>query len=270
MIIPIVDKDDVRLNAYRFVRERDVVGRGDHFIAEGKVVLSCLVDAQDFEAESLLVLEGRLNGIMDIVDRFASSVPVYVANRQVLDAVAGFQVHRGILASGNRTSWRTCGGLIQIMPDDALVIVLSGISNHDNVGSIFRNAAAFGADAVILDEQCCNPLYRKALRVSVGGVLKTPWAIGGTIETIAKSLAETGFSLSALSTSGTHDIREVPVSGRRALFLGSEGHGLPQSVLQAMKTYRIPIKPGFDSLNVATASGIAMMLATAAPQMSGT
>jgi tRNA G18 (ribose-2'-O)-methylase SpoU len=151
------------------------------------------------------------------------------------------------------------------MPDNALVVVLSAISNHDNVGAIFRNAAAFGAHAVILDKQCCNPLYRKALRVSVGGVLRIPWVMDGSAEVIAAKLANAGFTLCALSPSGAQDIRTIPAKGKRAIFLGSEGDGLAPSILQSLKTYRIPIEENFDSLNVATASGIALMLATGQP-----
>jgi tRNA G18 (ribose-2'-O)-methylase SpoU len=265
MIVQIQDASDVRLEPYRFVRERDVAGRGERFIAEGKVVLSCLAASQDFQAESLLILEGRLNGLAALLAEFPDAVPVYVAGQKVMDEIAGFHVHRGILASGIRTRRSTLPELVSTMPDDALVVVLSNISNHDNAGGIFRNAAAFGANAVILDEQCCNPLYRKALRVSVGGVLRVPWVMDGSAEAIAAQLAGAGFILCALSPSGAEDIRTIPVSGKRAIFLGSEGDGLSPSILRSLKTYRIPIEESFDSLNVATASGIAMMLANAKP-----
>ena len=142
------------------------------------------------------------------------------------------------------------------------MVLLSNISNHDNVGAIFRNAAAFGANAVLLDAQCCSPLYRKAIRVSVGGVLTIPWAQGGSCEEISSELDRLGFQFAALSPSGKFDISGLPNTGRRALVLGSEGHGLPQPVLDRLKTYQIPMNGNFDSLNVATASGIAMYLAS--------
>ena len=265
MIVQIHDANDVRLEPYRFVRERDVAGRGEHFIAEGKVVLSCLAASQDFRAESLLILESRLNGLNALFEEFPETLPIYVADQNVMDSIAGFHVHRGILASGIRNRRHKVADIVLKTPDDALVVVLSNISNHDNVGGIFRNAAAFGADAVILDEQCCNPLYRKALRVSVGGVLRVPWVMEGSAEEIAANLSNAGFALCALSPSGTGDIRTIPANGKRALFLGSEGDGLSPSLLQSLKTYSIAMKGGFDSLNVATASGIAMMLASAKP-----
>lgn len=263
MIIHIRGANDVRLEPYRFVRERDVAGRGERFIGEGKVVLSCLAKSRDFHAESLLIQENRLAGLSGLLEHFSPDMPVYVTGQEIMDTIAGFHVHRGILASGVRTGRQTIADFVDNSPDHALLVVLSGISNHDNVGGIFRNAAAFGAVGVILDDQCCNPLYRKALRVSVGGVLTVPWAIGGSADAIANELSVAGFSLFALSPSGAKDIRSIPASGRRAIFLGSEGHGLSPSIIHSLETFRIPMKGDFDSLNVSTASGIAMMLATA-------
>ena len=262
MIVEITEADDVRLEPYRLVRERDIVGRGDRFIAEGKVVLNCLARSQDFEAQSLLVLKNRLDGLVDQLRAFPSRLPVFVAGQDIIDGLAGFHVHRGVLACGIRKQTRSLADLISKLSTDSLLVVLSGISNHDNVGGIFRNAAAFGADAVVLDDQCCSPLYRKALRVSVGGVLTVPWVMCGSAISIASRLAHAGFTLCALSPSGTMDIRSIPASGKRALFLGSEGHGLSPEVAGSMQTYRIGMSGGFDSLNVATASGIAMMLAS--------
>ena len=107
-----------------------------------------------------------------------AGTPVYVASRAVIDAVAGFPMHRGVLAIGRRREEDTLRhACLRPCPARALVVVLVGISNHDNIGAIFRNAAAFGADAVLLDETCCDPLYRKAIRVSVGAALKIPFAV---------------------------------------------------------------------------------------------
>lgn len=263
MIVHVNEHQDIRLEPYRFMRERDVAGRGDRFIAEGKVVLNCLAKSHDFQADSLLILESRLAGISELLERFPPHLPIYVTGQDVMDGIAGFHVHRGILASGIRIRRQAMTDMVRECRDDALVVVLSGISNHDNVGGIFRNAAAFGAGAVILDDQCCNPLYRKALRVSVGGILTVPWTMGGTAEGIAGTLLAAGFSLFALSPTGRKDIRSLPVSGKRAIFLGSEGHGLSPSITGSLETFQIPMKGDFDSLNVSTASAIAMMLATA-------
>ena len=140
--------------------------------------------------------------------------------------------------------------------------VLAGISNHDNMGSIFRNAAAFEADAVLLDEECCDPFYRKAIRVSVGAVLKVPSLRAGAVEAALAALGGAGFDVFALSPRGSMNVGELPKKGRRALVLGTEGQGLTPSVLNSVKTCRIGMSADFDSLNVATASGLALFHAS--------
>ena len=262
MIIHIDDPDDARLEAYRHVRERDLVGRDGKFIAEGKIVLSILLGSPDYELESVLILDIRIAANASLLSKVPEGTPVYAVPRHVMDTVAGFEVHRGLLAIGRRKFAPLIADLISDPPEDCLVLVLSGISNHDNVGSIFRNAAAFSANSVLLDSQCCDPLYRKALRVSVGGVLTVPWAKGGSIGDILTGLASHSFSVAALSPKGELPINALPSTGRRALLLGSEGHGLPAVLLDTLQTYKIPMSPQFDSLNVATASGIALFAAS--------
>ncbi|MGB8817338.1 MAG: RNA methyltransferase [Rhizobiaceae bacterium] len=262
MLHIIENADDPRIAPYKALRERDLVGREGSFIAEGKVVLTCLAKSNHFEAQSILLLENRVNGMQAVLDMFSPDVPVYVANQSIMDQIAGFHVHRGVLATGRPRLSRDTLKIMKGLPEDCLAVIMSNISNHDNVGAIFRNAAAFGANAVLLDEQCCNPLYRKAIRVSVGGVLTVPWAYGVSFEEIAGELDRLGFQFAALSPSGKSDISALPKTGRRALVLGSEGHGLPPAVMDRLQTYRIPINSNFDSLNVATASGIAMYMAS--------
>jgi tRNA G18 (ribose-2'-O)-methylase SpoU len=258
-IIKIEDPSDPRLDPYRNIRERDLVSRDKCFIAEGKVVLTVLLSSPAFQARSVLVLESRLAGIMPVLETAERNFPVYVVEAKVMDGIAGFAVHRGILALGERR--------LPVSPqlafsDDALVVVIAGLSNHDNVGAVFRNAAAFQAEAVLLDDESCDPLYRKALRVSVGAVLKVPFSKGGTLYQIADNLAADGFKIAALSPSGTNRIVDFPQSGRRALILGSEGHGLPPALLARLSAWTIPMAEDFDSLNVATASGIALFYAS--------
>ncbi|GAB1582647.1 TrmH family RNA methyltransferase [Phyllobacterium phragmitis] len=258
-VLKIDDVGDPRLAPYRDIRERDLVGRSGRFIAEGKVVLNVLLSsARFFEAESLLVLENRLSGLEQQLRLCPPEVPVYCVPQAVMDAVAGFHVHRGILAVGRRKAAPSLAGLLAGLPDRALVAVLCGISNHDNVGSIFRNAAAFEADCVLMDETCCDPLYRKAIRVSVGATLKVPYARQGSIDDIIAALAEEKFEIWALSPSGTRSIYDVPPAPRQALLMGTEGEGLPKLLLERLNTARIPMSAEFDSLNVATASGIAL------------
>lgn len=171
--IRIDDPQDPRVAAYLDIRERDLAGRQGRFVAEGKVVLDLLLSTGRFAAESVLVLENRLAGLDNILSKAPTDLPVYVATSAVMDAIAGFHMHRGILAMGRKGEPLPAEALLDGLPPRALVVVLVGIANHDNVGSIFRNAAAFGADAVLLDATCCDPLYRKAIRVSVGAALRS-------------------------------------------------------------------------------------------------
>ncbi len=258
MIIHIDDLGDDRLEAFIDIRERDLVGRAAKFVAEGKIVLSILLDTPDYEVEAVLLLNLRISANAALLSKIPEHVPVFVARQEVMDRIAGYSVHRGILAIGKRRSAPTMAELVANFPEDCLIVVLSAISNHDNVGSIFRNAAAFSAHAVLLDGLCCDPLYRKALRVSVGGVLTVPWVKGGSVDDILEALIGQGFKVAALSPSGKLSIGVLPATGRRALLLGSEGQGLPASLLNRLQTYKIPMSEQFDSLNVATASGIAL------------
>ena len=261
-IIQITDPDDARIDDFRNVKERDLVGRQGRFIAEGRVVLNVLVQTAPESIESLLVLQNRMEGVSQLIASMPPGVRVYCAGREVMDAIAGFHLHRGILAVAKRAAPPAFGVFAASLGKDALVAALAGISNHDNMGSIFRNAAAFEADALVLDDQCCDPFYRKAIRVSVGAVLKVPHVRGGTIDAALGALAAAGFGIFALSPRGGMPVGALPKSGRRAVVLGTEGQGLPDSMLQSMQTCRIPMSAGFDSLNVATASGLALFHAS--------
>jgi tRNA G18 (ribose-2'-O)-methylase SpoU len=254
--------DDPRIAEFRSIRDRDLTGREGRFIAEGTVVLRMLAAAHrkagSFVAEKILLLENRVAGLADILSAFPEDVPVYVASGAVLDKIAGFHMHRGVLALGRRRRETTLAELMTALPEKALVVAAFGISNHDNIGSIFRNAAAFGADAVLLDQSCCDPLYRKALRVSVGSILSVPYARSGTMSEILTALIEAGCDVWGLSPAGAVEMRGVPASDRMALITGTEGEGLPADVLARIHTARIAQAPGLDSLNAATATGIAL------------
>lgn len=257
-IVQIDDPDDPRLAPYRDIRERDLASRDRLFIAEGKVVLDVLFSAGRFEPLSTLMLESRLAGMAQTLAKAPAALPVYVAPASVMDAVAGFNIHRGVLSAVRRRPPETVRELLNGLPSQALVLVLVGISNHDNVGSIFRNAAAFGVDAVLLDRTSCDPLYRKAIRVSVGASLKVPFAVADDVGDLVATLGAAGFAQYALSPRGQIDIGAVAPPPRAALYLGTEGEGLPESIMSGMTSVRIPIAPGFDSLNVAAASAVAL------------
>jgi tRNA G18 (ribose-2'-O)-methylase SpoU len=269
-IIPIATPDDPRIADYHEIRERDLRGRGDRFIVEGEVVVRTLLSRRSLYApESLLISERRLSPMAPLIGDTPKDVPIYVASPDILNAIAGFPIHRGVLAMGRRTAPADAAALLRPLGSDALVLGLVGIANHDNMGGLFRNAAAFGVHAVLLDDTCCDPLYRKAIRVSAGASLAVPFARAGAADALLASLHACGFEPLALAPAGREPVEAVGRAGRTALLLGAEGAGLPPSLLEQTRTVRIAMAPGFDSLNVATASGIALhRLAGLRPQRS--
>jgi tRNA G18 (ribose-2'-O)-methylase SpoU len=254
----ITDPEDPRLAPYRDIRERDLVGRDGLFIAEGTVVLEVLARSKRHQPVSVLIAERRLAGVRDGLGALPAEVPVYVARDEIITGIAGFSVHRGVLALGRSAAEAGLDAALAALTDATLILVLVGIANHDNIGGIFRNAAAFGADLVLLDQACCDPLYRKAIRVSVGGTLLVPFARIPQQTDVPAVLAKAGITGLALSPSGTTPLHSLSRPRRAALILGSEGAGLPEDMLARCEMLSIPMAGGFDSLNVATTSGIAL------------
>jgi tRNA G18 (ribose-2'-O)-methylase SpoU len=244
--------------AYRDVRERDLAGRQGLLIAEGEVVLRLVVRQRRYPVVSLLIADKRLPQLADLLEALPSEVPVYVAAQPVMDAIAGFHLHRGILGIAQRPPAASVETLLAGLGQEALVVALYGISNHDNMGGIFRNAAAFGADAVILSGDCCDPLYRKAIRVSVGTALTVPFArLEGDDDGLA-AFARHGLMAFAFGPSGGLTLAQLAPQARAVLLFGAEGPGLSPAIMARAAAVRIPMAAGVDSLNVATTSGIAL------------
>ncbi|WP_084399525.1 TrmH family RNA methyltransferase [Henriciella aquimarina] len=254
--ISVQDPADPRLAPYVSIRERDLTGRGDgRFIVEGKVTLAILAERSRFPIESVLIAESRLEPLRETLAGLPESVPVYVATQGVMDQIAGFPIHRGILACARKGEPLA---LDEVLGRETL-LVLNDISNHDNVGAAFRNAAAFGAGGVLLDQRSCDPLYRKAVRVSAGSALWLPFHHGGTGEAHLTALHAAGYEVWALTPrADATPLPDMPVTGKVAVLLGAEGPGLPDALIGGAKPVRIPMAAGFDSVNVATAGAIAM------------
>ncbi|GJD35498.1 tRNA G18 (ribose-2'-O)-methylase SpoU [Methylobacterium aerolatum] len=252
----LTDPADPRLDPYARMRERDLVGRAGRFVVEGEVTLRLLLGPRSrFRAESVLLAPERLPGLAREADDCPA--PVYLADKPVMSAVTGFPIHRGVLAIGLRGEAPAPEALVP--PEGpALVLGLAGLTNHDNVGAAFRNAAAFGADAVLLDAASCDPLYRKAIRVSAGAALITPFArlqAGADWLALADRLR---LDALALSPGAGEELGAAPLPARALLLLGTEGPGLEAALLGRARSLRIPMAGDFDSLNVATAAGIAL------------
>jgi tRNA G18 (ribose-2'-O)-methylase SpoU len=173
-----------------------------------------------------------------------------------MNELCGFAIHRGILACARR---RPVEDVHAVIADATLVCCILGISNHDNVGGIFRSARAFGADAILVDNASCDPLYRKAIRVSSGTTLTLPFARGSQSD-LLNALTLKGFDLVALAPKATTALaaRGSYATGKAALLLGAEGPGLDPEVLRNCRGFRIPMVPTFDSINVAAAASVAL------------
>lgn len=253
------DPDDPRLEPYTRMRERDLVGRAGRFIVEGEVTLRLLLGRRSrFRAESILIAPERWPSLVADVAACPEPPPVYCASKAVMSAVTGFPIHRGVLAIGLRGAEPAATALVPPPPAPALVVGLAGLTNHDNVGAAFRNAAAFGADAVILDGESCDPLYRKSIRVSAGAALIQPFARLPAGQDWLRLADALDLQPLAFSPGATESLDALTVPARALLILGTEGPGLDAATLAQARPLRIPMAAGFDSLNVATAAGIAL------------
>ncbi|WP_426035903.1 TrmH family RNA methyltransferase [Brevundimonas sp. DC300-4] len=257
------DPADPRVAAYRDIRERDLTGREGLFVAEGEVVIRTLLSPTSLcRARSLLIAANRLDAQGELVAA-AGEAPVYAASQAVMDAIAGFPLHRGLLALGEKPVERTVAETLADLPEECVVLACAEIGNHDNMGGLFRNAAAFGAAAVLRDERCCDPFYRKAIRVSVGAVLRTPSARAASLEQLIIALQAARFEVIALSPGAGERLSGLAGGGRKAVLVGSEGPGLPAEIMALVRTVGIPMAGGFDSLNVAVTSALALYQVTA-------
>jgi len=250
-IISVDDASDPRLDGYRDVKDRDLTGRDGLFMAEGKVVLERLFASPLCETVSVMTTPRRLESLD--VSALGSDVPVYVVPQEVMDATAGFAIHRGYLALGRYAPPTPLAGILT--RPHLRLLALSAIANVDNMGGLMRNAAAFGVDAVLLDRDCCDPLYRKAIRVSVGGVFKVPHY---RVDNLTDTLKAHDIAAYALSPSGAVTLEALRPETRSAFLFGAEGPGLAPELMAACTTVRIDMHGGFDSLNVATTSGIVL------------
>lgn len=222
------------------------------FIAESRLVIERAI-AAGYRLRAVLVAENLLPSIEGLV---GDDVPVFVGSPEVLRAVTGFHVHRGALASVDRLPLRA---VEEIVRGARRVVVLEDVNTHTNLGAIFRAVAAFGVDAVLLSPSCTDPLYRRAVRVSMGAVFAVPYARFTHWPEGLDMLRTNGFRVLGLHPGGHTPLDGVEVveGAKVALVLGSEGLGLSATALSYAEPVRIPMSAGVDSLNVAAAAAVA-------------
>jgi len=263
---------DPRLADYRDIGDAELRRRHGLFIAESRSVVRRLLEAGRFRTRSILLTATALDGLRDALVAWAPRGPLYVAPHEVIRAVTGFDFHRGCLAIGERGAPLALERVLAPRGPRTL-LVLDDLSNPDNVGGAFRNAMAFGADAVLLSPGCADPLYRKAIRTSLGSALVVPFAHVDDWTAGLRQVREAGYTLIALTPDpAAEDIGELWTSRARsprvALALGAEGPGLSEATRAAADlAVRIPMA-GPYSLNVATAAGIALHRLRSRPPMS--
>lgn len=244
-------------------RRREVERRGDYFVVEGVLAIERLLALPDWNVRTLLLLPAVAERLASSIDRARvrhADLTVAVADEDVLRAVVGFDLHRGALASVDR---RPPTPLADVVRPGGLLLVAEGVNDHENLGSLYRNAAAFGADAVVLDPTCADPFYRRSVRVSLGHVLGVPTVRTGAFPTGLGELHERGVTTIALSPRADVELVDLDRSmlgpGPAAVVVGAEGPGLTDGALaSSMFRASISMAEDVDSLNVATAAAIAL------------
>jgi tRNA G18 (ribose-2'-O)-methylase SpoU len=253
---------DPRVAGWREVRDGELLRARGLFVAEGRLVVRRVLEDRRYRVQSLLVNDAALSDLASPLASIADDVPILVCSASDLAGIAGYHVHRGCLALVHRPPPVPIDEIIARAPT---LVVLEGVSNADNVGGVFRNAAAFGADGVLLSPTCCDPLYRKAIRTSMGAALRMPFARADDEDWpgLLTRVRAAGFTIVALTPREPSETLDAftarPRPGRVALIVGTEGAGLTPAV-ESTADYRvrIPISGDVDSLNVAVAAGIAL------------
>jgi tRNA G18 (ribose-2'-O)-methylase SpoU len=259
-VIHLESLDDPRAADYRAVRDPELVRARHLFVAEGRLVVERLLATRRYTMRSLLLNAAAYAALGPTLSQEPHQPSIYLCRNADFRGLTGLDIHRGCLALVERPR---PSSVAEVLTGASTVIVLDGLANPDNVGGIFRNAHAFAVDAVLLSPTSCDPLYRKAIRTSMGATLQVPFArvmpwAGGLA-----ALRDQGFAIAALTprqpsrTLGEYAVGPRPT--RLALLLGAEGSGLSsEAERMADVRIRIPIAAHVDSLNVTVAAGIAL------------
>ena len=263
-VIQIEAAEDPRVADYRDLRDAQLNRRRGLFVVEGRQTLRTVFEGRRFQPQSFLLSYATWRSLEEEIAVYAPNTPVYCADMDVLASIAGFPIHRGCLALVERPALRPVADLVESAMSAGVpsrILVLEGLTNHDNVGAAFRNAMAFGSDAIVLCPRCCDPLYRKAIRTSLGGSLRVPFSRAEHWPEDLDQLESAGYRLVALDPNGKENLRGSAAcqEDRLAVIVGTEGPGLSEAVRKrAHLDVRIEMARGIDSVNVATAAAIAL------------
>lgn len=248
--------EDPRVATYQHISAHDRLLELGVFVAEGRLVVRRLLEFRSWDIESFLLTQPAADALADVLH--LTSAPIYLVDQTVMNGIAGFNIHRGCLALVKRpplpTLDRTATGPL------ARILVLEGVNNPDNVGGLFRSAAAFGIDLVVLGPGCGDPLYRKAVRTSMAASLLVPFVLAPQWPGAIGELRADGFTVVALTPHrSAAPLEDIFPHAKLALLVGSEGSGLSEEAMRAATLrIRIPTTVDVDSLNVTTAASIAM------------
>lgn len=251
--IPIDNIDDERIGVYRDLLSAKASRRSGFFVAEGVLLVERLL-ASSFETHSVLVTENRLATLPELPE----DTLVYVAPPKLIEAVVGYNFHRGMLACGVRPPLQPLDKTLAATPNQSTLVVCVGIQDPTNLGSILRSSAAFGITAIVLGNRCSDPLSRRVLRVSMGASLTLPIVEADDIlNEVMRLDREFGYECVATVLQDAEVLERATRSQRTAILIGNEAHGLPDEISQACnRRVTIPMQLGTDSLNAAVATGI--------------
>jgi tRNA G18 (ribose-2'-O)-methylase SpoU len=246
---------DSRLAPYRNLKDRELARLGGRFIAESDLVVRRLL-ASDFAVESVLVAQRKADALAGVVPEH---VPLYVLPEKELDAVIGYPFHTGVLAVGLRKPPISLNEIVPKNPARSTLVICPDLTNHENLGSLIRISSAFGADAIILGERCCDPFYRLCIRVSMGTIFSLPIVqCTDVLKDMADLKTQHGYQLAAsVLDPDAENLNHAPRPDRFAILFGNEATGLSaEHVTACDRRITLPMQRGTDSLNVAVAAGI--------------
>jgi tRNA G18 (ribose-2'-O)-methylase SpoU len=255
--------DDPQVDVYRNIRDADLRGRAHLCMVESEMVVRRLL-ASEWNVHSLFLSPKKYERLASCISKCHH---VFVADLTVMSDITGFHIHRGVLAAVHRpTPSRQSEGVSRLIEhcrgeNNISLLLAEGITNVDNIGALFRNAAAFGVDGLVFDHACCDPLYRKAIRVSMGHAFSLPWAIAEDWQDTLRTLkSELGLQLIGCETGNTAlPTWEVEPTSRFGLIMGEEKSGLSASTIQECDVIaEIPMTAHVPSINVAVASAVTL------------